>query len=781
MSNDEMDKVIDQLLAHIDASRDGNARIETLEEHMRLTAEIAARLAEPLGLSATADLLGRIHDLGKTSNEFQAYIRASVGDTEENEDTTEVQGRRRGPDHSTAAARWLYDKAGLPAEVGGLLGYVVAGHHAGLPDGASDSHGCEEWRIRKKPICEWESIAQAQLPRELFSLDGRTIFAELTRMARPDVLSLANRIRMLFSVLVDADFLATEHFMDAGRSSVRSAPQLGIADLERRLMDHLRLFDAARQASPSPVDGARQDIRMACLAAAERKPGLFTLEVPTGGGKTLSSMAFALKHARLHGLRRVIYVIPFTSIIEQNAEVFRRIFGEDAVLEHHSNRDPDGMSTRARLLTENWDAPIVVTTNVQFFESLYANRSSRCRKLHNLAKSVIVLDEAQSLPALFLRPCLHALDDLMCNYGSSVVICTATLPAFFKGELKNAPKRNGSWSGLAGNVEGRRDIAAGLSLDARLCRTKGERIQERLTDEELAQRLNDETSVLAIVSTRMHARRLFEELKSLDDSGSVFHLSAQMCPAHRLTVINVVKSRLEAGLPCRLVSTQLIEAGVDIDFPCVYREIAGCDSIIQAAGRCNREGRLKTGRVVVFESAEPHAIPPGDIRMAAQMGYEVLSLPECQGNFLSTDSVRRYFQLRYSDLDSADRLDAKNIFGRFVCEGTNPFGFAFKTCADDFCLIPETGLTVFVPYGEKGRELCEQLRSTYAIGEVRKIARELCRYAVTVHGVEPRDRDGNLYADRVHDLFWVMTSPEQNYSDEFGLSIAPMEGVVVMT
>ncbi len=770
---------MDDLIAHIRGEGEEGARFESLEAHLKLTASIAAKLAAPLGLSKTADMLGRIHDFGKASVEFQKYIR-SAGDSEETEEgDEEVPKRRHGPDHSTAAAKWLYSlKDQLPDVLGGLLGYIVSGHHAGLPDGDSASYSCESWRVTKKDICAWEDLARENLHKEIFTVDGKGVFAEFANIKMKGVLSLANRIRMLFSVLVDADYRATEQFMDEARSVERRAPLPEIKELEARLSEYLKQFDSTRRASP--IDGVRQEIRSACLKAAEQKPGLFTLEVPTGGGKTLSSMAFALKHARLHGLRRIIYVIPFTSIIEQNAEVFRKIFGEEAVLEHHSNRDPEKMSSRARLLTENWGAPIVVTTNVQFFESLYANRPSRCRKLHNLAKSVIVLDEAQSLPASFIRPSLYALDDLMCNYGSSVVICTATLPAFFTGELKAEPQRNGAWAGLAGNAEGRRDIVAGRNLDQKLRRTKGERIPEPLTDEKLAQRLHNETSVLAIVSTRMHARRLFEALKKLDDSDSVFHLSAQMCPAHRLEVINEIKSRLADGKPCRLVSTQLIEAGVDIDFPCVYREIAGCDSIVQAAGRCNREGRLERGRVVVFESAEPKAIPPGELRMAADKGREVLTLPTCCDDFLSLDAIGKYFHLRYSDLDSADGLDAKKIFNKFIFQGTNPFGFSFKACAEDFRLIPDEGVTVFVPYGEKGRELCEQLRSTYVLGEIRKIARKLCRYGVSVHGFEPRDRNGNLYAERVHDLFWVLTSPEQYYSSDFGLSTEPNEELLVI-
>jgi len=245
-----------------------------------------------------------------------------------------------------------------------------------------------------------------------------------------------------------------------------------------------------------------------------------------------------------------------------------------------------------------------------------------------------------------------------------------------------------------------------------------------------------------------------------------------MCPAHRLEVLDVVRERLRKGLPCRLVTTQLVEAGVDIDFPCVYREVAGCDSMVQAAGRCNREGRLEKGRVVLFESSEKNAIPRGDLTRAADKGREVISLPECSAAMLSVEAVRKYFRLRYNDLDDVgvDKLDARGIFDLFHVDGDNPYGLQFKTCAERFELIPENGTTIYVPYGSEGRKLCEAFRNAYAIGEQKGILRRLGRYGVSVHGLEPRDANGNLYAEKIHDLIWVLTSPEVNYSQEYGLS-----------
>lgn len=760
-----------ELFAHVGASvGEGASRCEPLVDHLRLTGQLASDFARAYGLSRTAELLGNIHDLGKASVEFQNYIRAVGQSEEEDGDASAV---RKGPDHSTAGARWLLSRPELPSSVAGLLGYAVAGHHSGLPDGRSASHACEENRMTKKAICEWERAAMNKLPSEIFRVDGKALVSELADMGMQDTLALAGRIRMLYSALVDADYLVTEQFMDAGRAQNRTAGGLDIEALEGRLNAYLERFDAER--SRTPVNDIRHGIRAACLAAAERKPGLFSLEVPTGGGKTLSSMAFALKHARIHGLRRIVYVIPYTSIIEQNAEVFRRIFGDDAVLEHHANRDPEHANERTRLLTENWDAPVIVTTNVQFFESLYSNRPSRCRKLHNLAQAVIVLDEAQSLPVPFLRPCLHALDELMRNAGSSVVICTATVPAFFKGDLLPSGRKATPWDGLSGTEEGRRDIVDGHALERQLERVTVTHLEDRLSDDSLVELVGNEESALVIVSTRRHARCVYEKLKATAGGEGAFHLSAQMCPAHRLEILEKVKARLGNGGRCLLVSTQLIEAGVDVDFPCVFREIAGCDSMVQAAGRCNREGRLAFGRVYIFESSEPHSIPRGDLTAAADKGREVVALPEYRDAILSSRAVRRYFQLRYNDLDAAGGLDAHGIGGKFACEGNDPYGLAFRSCAEAFKLIPDEGVTVYVPYGERGRDLCEQLRAEYAIGEIKRIVRRLGRYSVSVHGSIPCDRDGRPYAELVHDRYWVLTSPELNYSPEFGLTPEPVD------
>jgi len=451
---------------------------------------------------------------------------------------------------------------------------------------------------------------------------------------------------MIFSCLVDADFLATENFMNPAQANFRgnvSAPT--ISDLQQRLENFLKTkFGAPR----SEVAKIREEVRADCLEAAKKLQGIFTLSVPTGGGKTLSSLAFALKHARLHGLERVIYAIPFTSIIEQTAAVFRDALGDDAVLEHHCNfveKDADETDagetkfSRAKLLSENWNAPIIVTTNVQFFESLFASKPSRCRKLHNLAKSVIILDETQTIPPKYLRPCVRVLNELVKNYGATVVSCTATQPALTSERLGDAKLDNPT-----------EIIRADRNLHERLKRVKIEKISEKQTTESLAEKLAKERQVLAIVNTKRDARNVFEELKKClpsEDAENVFHLSTNLCAEHRSQILEKIRKRLRDGNACRVVSTQLVEAGVDVDFPCVFRAIAGIDSIAQAAGRCNREGKIlgDGGRVYVFEMEKDPEI--AFLKMAANAGREIFSTEENGGDLLSEKVVNKYFEALY--------------------------------------------------------------------------------------------------------------------------------------
>ena len=765
MTNKSTGKQERQLIAHVDP--ENPERTESLFGHLEAVRELAKQFGRRFGCGSLAEFVGRSHDFGKAAPDVQDYLWDAAGDCSEEECGDPLgTNHRHGPDHSSAGAQ--FSAKAIPG-LGLLLAYAVAGHHAGMPDGIGPSMSSLNNRLRKV-LPDWETKARKQLPVDLFACDLSAIGKEvLPFLSSGDGYSLASLTRMLFSCLVDADFLATEHFMDNARSKEREGiAGLDFVSLQKRLDDHfINLADkvAAAGLLNSPVNAIREEVRKDCISAAALSPGLFTLTVPTGGGKTLSSMAFALRHAKEHGLDRVVYVIPYTSIIEQNAKVFRDVFGDDAVLEHHGNVDFETGDSRMRLLAENWDAPIIVTTSVQFFESLHANRASACRKLHNLAHSVVILDEAQSLPIDLLRPCLRSLDELVRHYGTSVVLCTATQPAVLAGQLAKG--------GLTGGSKGCREIIPPeRRLHERLRRVVAERIYGQISDAELLELVADHSSALVIVNTRRHARELFEAAKTRFPEHPVFHLSAQMCPQHRAEILSFVKGRLAEGCPCLLVSTQLIEAGVDIDFPCVFREMAGADSLAQAAGRCNREGRSPDpGQVFFFESSEDHS-PPGFLATAAAKGREVLALPEFANDLLSPALVTRYFELLYADQwQSLDRLSVlTDLIPPAMPRGRNDFlVYKFRTLGDQFHLISEPSISVFVPYGEEGRSLCEELRRTYATGEQRRLARKLQRYAVSLHGPEPLDGNGNRIAELVHDTWWVLTSPEQYYDKDFGI------------
>ncbi len=528
-------------------------------------------------------------------------------------------------------------------------------------------------------------------------------------------------VRMLFSSLVDADFLDTESFMapeqEASRGQWPNPEALQVRF--DRYMD--TLLD---KAGATTVNSLRATVLQRCREQARQPPGLFSLTVPTGGGKTLSGMAFALAHARHHGKRRVIHVIPYTSIIEQTAAVFREIFG-DAVIEHHSNAetDPGRETSRSRLACENWDAPVIVTTSVQFFESLFASRTSRCRKLHNIVDSVVVLDEAQLLPPAFLQPILDVLNLLVRHYGVTIVLSTATQPALSTKTYFDRTVRG---------LDGVREIMA----DPDALYRNLDRVTVQLPDdwetpvtwEALATELSGHDSILAIVNTRRHAR----ELHRLMPKGTL-HLSALMCGAHRTEVIGTIKKRLERKEPTRVISTQLVEAGVDVDFPVVYRALAGLDSIAQSAGRCNREGHLERGRVVVF--IPPQAPPPGLLRKGADACRAVLH--EYTGKPLDRALFARYFEHFYHACD----LDEQEIC-KLLKVDTQTLAVDFRTAAERFRLIDDADrISVVVRYrcpGEPDETVDKLVGKLRTEGTSRWLMRALQRYTV---GLPKRDAD----------------------------------------
>lgn len=671
-------------------------------------------MAQAFGAQDWAYLAGLWHDLGKYRPEFQAYIRNQSGFEREN---AHIEGQTGRVEHSAAGAVHAIDTLG---EIHGrLLAYLIAGHHAGLPDWNGSPSSLFQRLDRARQEGHLDEVRSVKPPRDIMDAGERKPDSRPKGKAE----DLHFWLRMLFSCLVDADFLDTEAYMAPERTTPRQ-DHPDIDALLERFTAYMHTLQG--QAPVTPVNQLRARVLAQCIARASqcRGSGLFSLTVPTGGGKTLASLAFALHHARAHGKRRVIYVIPYLSIIEQTANVFRQVFGEGVVIEHHSQLDPYKETLRSRLAAENWDAPLIVTTNVQFFESLHAAKPSRCRRLHNIVDSVVILDEAQLLPPQWLDPCLAAIRALAAHYGVSFVLCTATQSAFRPREVNGKPFRG--LSGVQELMQGGAKVQSPEELYKAL-----ERVcvhwpakPEAEDWDTIAQRIKAHPQALVIVNRKSHARALAEKLPG------ALYLSTHLCGAHRAERIDEIRlrlaanrERLQAGLPAcplHVVSTQLIEAGVDVDFPVVFRALAGLDAIAQAAGRCNREGRLERGEVHVFVPPEPS--PPGLLRKAEQATRELLATDAAPA--LLPEMFDRYSRLLLASVNSWDKAD----ICRLLLPG-HKLEFRLREAADKFRLIDDTGLPVIVRWGDSPA-LIEQLKAGQPD---RWLLRKLQRYTVNVH------------------------------------------------
>lgn len=691
----------DKIYAH---SNDGDiANWQTLQSHCEGVAKRCGYFAGAFNSGELGRVMGLLHDLGKARASFQAYLRRCNGI----EDSEADHGDHS---HSGAGACWLWNNAGILRKA---LAYCIAGHHTGLPDRScgENPNGALEDRIKRDAsvldepsVCEWISTYgyeyikdQLKIPFQFSQRDS----------------SLSFWIRMMYSCLVDADFLDTEAFMDPERAALRPVSD-SLEVLSGRFF--AKLDEKQSSVSETPVNRIRAEVRNACEQAADLPPGLFSLTVPTGGGKTLSGTAFAFKHALRHGLKRIIYVIPYTSIIEQTADILREFLGAENVLEHHSNFDPGKETLQSRLASENWDAPIVVTTAVQFFESLYACRSSRCRKLHNIAESIVILDEVQLLPTRLLLPCAEAIRQLALHYRTSLVLSTAT--------QLNLPGIDA--------LSVRKIVPPSLDLYRRLKRTNIEfpsDLTTRSTWDDIADELKSHKQVLCIVNTRRDCHDLFAKMPE-----GTIHLSASMCGEHRSRVIADIKRKLSEGDSLRVVSTQLVEAGVDVDFPVVYRAFAGLSSVAQSAGRCNREGRLRDfGRVVVFVPPEPTKVK--DLRDGEYAMSDLLERP-CGVDADDASSYPDYFKALHSRANDLG-CSFERLLGVPVPEGfrngpahcAEPMHYQFREAAAAFKMIDGTAqVSIIVRYGGSA-SFTDSLR---AVGPKREIMRRLQRYTVNV-------------------------------------------------
>ena len=720
-----------------------------LADHLKATAQLAGQFAQEFGEGAEvlAQQAGLLHDLGKYSKEFQ----------------NRLHGDLKRVNHSTAGAKEALKRYG---ELGYFIAYAIAGHHAGLANGKGFEGQRQSLAERLEDNLPTLSAVWQQ---EITLAEKEEFHKYLQAMKRSNdhqVFQCSFLIRMLFSCLVDADWLDTERFYrhaEGKTSDGRGFADIKLTDLREVLANYLQNLQQKNQPT-NELNNWRNKILTTVQAKANLERGMFSLTVPTGGGKTLTSLAFALNHAIARGLRRVIYVIPYTNIIEQTAKVFREALGDyqDVVLEHHSGFDVDSKDdqyqgrNKLKLAMENWDAPIIVTTAVQFFESLFANRPASCRKLHNISNSVVILDEVQTTPLSILRPCIMSLKELVANYRSSVVLCTATQPALTSKEFID---RFENVRELAPEQHQMFNFFTRVTIDRQI---------KKWDDSTLLQKISDQQQVLCIVNNRRHARSLVDKLTDCD---GVYLLTTLMCAKHRQKVLTEIRDNLNNKKTCRVIATSLVEAGVDLDFPSVFRAEAGLDSIVQAAGRCNREGKKDKAdsRVIVF-SPEQQWQPPHELQQFIQVTEGIFRRGS---DPLAQTTIEDYFRELYWQRGQ-QQLDSRGILKNLPRETLK--SLPFERIAKDFVMIENNQLPVIIAYDDCAQKLLEELEETDYCW---KIARQLQPYLVQIpdKNYQKMLTDGRLrcIGEANFDKQFVVVK-DGLYHDDYGLNLESIVG-----
>lgn len=670
-----------------------------LKEHLLSTAKLAGRFASDFNNSDWAELAGYMHDLGKYHPDWQKYLRREAG---YNDEDAHIEGYKGRPNHSGTGAVYIFEKF-KNSPMAKALAYIIAGHHSGLPDWVAHLEN-RIFRDGKLDIDDLNEVKSIEEAKQFLETPIPQTLPAIVKNNNCDNEQKHLWIRIIFSCLVDADFLDTESYM------------IGKRDLKFKSVEELKeLFDQhmTKKSTEGDLNKKRNEILKQCRIKSNLEPGFFSLTVPTGGGKTLSSMGFGLEHAIKYKKKRIIVAIPYTSIIEQTAEVYKSVFGEDQVLEHHSNLDPEKENSQNRIACENWDAPIIVTTNVQLFESLLGNKTSVCRKLHNIVNSVIILDEAQMIPTQYLRPIISVLNGLVNYFGVTLLLMSATQPALI-GKIGSAPNIIDGFERVREIIDDPDELAKEFK---RVNYIIPKDMDTTESWDQIAEKLLKHEQVLCIVNKRDDCRQLYKMMPE-----GTIHLSGYMCGEERSEMISEIKKKLNNNEPIRVVSTQLVEAGVDIDFPVVYRAMTGLDSIAQAAGRCNRENKIKEGgKVFVF--IPPTRSPIGFLRKCEEAGRAILR------NFSDTEFkpslYSEYFKYLYSNLNSFDEVD----FNSHLVKNAKIFEFEFKTFAEKFNMIDnQKQMSIIIQYKES-IQLIEQLRFN---GATKELLKRLQRYIVNI-------------------------------------------------
>lgn len=817
--------------------REREPKEQTLENHLVGVSQLAASFAAKLGLRECGELIGLLHDLGKYSAEFQNYLRSAVGQMNQDEDEEWVDAKalKGKVDHSTAGGQYVWHalskKGGLELRVAQILSLCIVSHHSGLID-CLDADGQDIFGRRMGKVREKTHLDESREAMDVFIrarstelLDGAALISgpreligrilrrnEQLPIIQQHQLGLA--VRFLFSCLIDADRIDTADFeQDKVRRNRPSGDYPTWATLIARLEDHLKGMDVKYR-----IDSLRRDISDHCRDAAQRPGGVYTLTVPTGGGKTLASLRFALHHAAVRkvqnrsesndcGMDRIIYVIPFTSIIDQNAQIVRSILDPDAgdsgrskiVLEHHSSITPEQQTWREKMLCENWDAPVVFTTMVQFLEALFGAGTRGARRMHQLANSVLIFDEIQSLPIKCVHLFNNAVNFLVENCNCTVVLCSATQPLLDKVSAKHGNIR------LAAEPELMPDRQR-LFDELKRVEVRDGRKSVGWTHSEVAELAQSEKeragSSLVIVNTKNAARKIFDASGSNHDKDEYVHLSTDMCPAHRKHELAKIRRRLSEGLPVLCVSTQLIEAGVDVDFGVVIRCLAGIDSIAQAAGRCNRNGKLDLGVVHVINLADEDLNKLLDIQIGAEKAKRVLDdyrtdTARYRNNLFGREAIDEYYEYYFYERqnDMSYAVSAKEIghddtlLNLLSCNGSSVSAYqkgktdavadrllyqSFMTAAKAFKTIDAPTQAVVVPYGEKGKDLIGRLHGAFDVELEFDLLREAQQYSVNIfpHVLYKLRAAGAVKEAKPETR--ILTLDSRYYSPQFGVATEPV-------
>lgn len=804
----------DTIIQYVARYRESDGTPQALNEHLEGASAMASLFTEKIGLPLLGELMGLLHDLGKYSKAFQAYIKSSEGKIEPDDDEYVDARRMKGKiDHSTAGAQYLCEQGKKDSRfwqiAKDIMSLCIASHHSGLidclaPDGADvftkrmqkpgdKTHFVEVDRNLEELV---RSRVQALLTSTQIEDEMQCLLERLGKdmpSLETGQFMLGFMTRFLFSALIDADRLNSAERKPADKPDWQ--PLIDLLEI------HLAGFTIRNR-----IDEIRTDISESCLQSAVRGKGLIQLTVPTGGGKTLASLRFALHHAAKHGMDRIIYVVPYTSIIDQNACVARSVFaalennGRQIVLEHHSNLTPEQDTNESKLLAENWNAPIIYTTAVQFLETLFAAGTRGVRRLHQLANAVIIFDEIQSIPIRTIHLFNNSINFLVGQGGSTVVFCTATQPILDRVDPKKGAARLASDAEMMPNV-------AELFRDLHRARIENHCKDGGWTEEEVAettlQELEASGSVLIIVNKKAQAKALYKRLH--DKLDHVYHLSTSMCPAHRTAILDKVKTCLnpENPQPVMCISTQLIEAGVDVDFGTVIRYLAGLDSIAQAAGRCNRNGLRDTGRILIVNPTNEGLDRLPEIRNAQDVTKRVLrefkDNPDVfQRDLQSPKALERYYDYYFfqragemdfpvSDRDIRDMPRQRDTLLNLLSNNEDSVQIylnehkqapslylrqSFMSAARAFKAIDSPSQGVIVPYGNGERIIAEL--SAAGFEDKRQLLKEAQRYSVNLFPYELNRLKEHQRLYEVWSGSGIYCLDEQYYSEEFGVSMEPV-------